>query len=237
MGGAQTDSDDGPGETTDADKDESEPGVKELRTAARKLDKAVRSAFEDGRTPTPEDVSAIATTLQNVADSVIAGRQTCLAAAVETQASDRNPAGVTERHATSAQGPLYITNSRHEGRRAGMRRGRNRRRGSGVSRRHSAAFSVFFGNVTSMSEKAEQFLLSVPDAMWLAAETHIRQHETMERCRAWKQRWDITASPAAQSPESERGSYGGVMAATRRHLHATSICMDTAQDGWDLSTE
>ena len=52
-----------------------------------------------------------------------------------------------------------------------------RRRGSGIS--HVAkTFDIFFGNVTSMSDKAKQCLSTVKDAMWLAGETHILQNTT-----------------------------------------------------------
>ena len=117
-----------------------------------------------------------------------------------------------------------------------QQRGRNRRRGSGLSK--SAGFmDSFYGNVTSLSPKAEDFLLSSGCSLWLAGESHIRREDISRRCRAWLNQWSLTVCPAAPSLESERGSYGGVIAAARKHLFTEHICGDTSEDGWAISAE
>ncbi len=110
-----------------------------------------------------------------------------------------------------------------------------RRRGSGATRRKKF-LNVFYGNVTSMSHKAEHYLLSLPDCLWFAAETHVRKEGLAQRCRDWAARWEITAAPATPSTESISGSYGGVVAAARRHLATSIIAGDVSHDGWVRSS-
>ena len=47
--------------------------------------------------------------------------------------------------------------------------------------------------------------------------------------------WDITAAPAQNSTTSEKGTYGGVMAAVRKHLCSQTISGDHDAAGWTRS--
>ena len=93
----------------------------------------------------------------------------------------------------------------------------HRRRGTGASC-SPKTFDIFYGNVTSMSNKAKQYLATVKDDMWLAGETHITLGATTQACKEWALGWDITAAPASNSATSQRGTYGGVMVAARKQI-------------------
>ena len=112
----------------------------------------------------------------------------------------------------------------------------HRRRGSGAASKQKT-FNVFYGNVTSMSKKAKQYLAALKDDMWFAGETHINQAATTEACDEWTYGWDVTAAPAQDSSTSATGTYGGVMAAGRKHLCTQRLNGDLVMSGnprsWD----
>ena len=113
---------------------------------------------------------------------------------------------------------------------------RNRRRGSGASK-SAESISLFYGNVTSMSKKAELYLSSLADAMWLAGESHIRHEDIGSWVSKWCKNWVITAAPAIPSQTSETGTYGGVIAATRKHIASECIADDQPQTAWTLAAD
>ena len=115
-------------------------------------------------------------------------------------------------------------------------RRRTRRRGSGATTRKQHV-DIFYANVTSMSPKAEHFMMSLHDSVWMAAETHMREDETGRRCRGWTRHYDITAAPAVPSVESMDGSYGGVVTAARKHLATSIIDGNLEQNGWHKSLD
>ncbi len=285
----------GSGDCIDDDSGSSEDAdaalcTQELKSAVNELDKAVRAAFRQGRTPLATDVEGITSKLQVVADAVIAGRLAngfqgkcshqlgafttsragytcddcrgwqscgvtmfgcrecnfdlchgCWSARSVKPPSLQQPASSASHRVHSVQSgpaveaqPPSVHQEHHVATTATSSRRRHRRRGSGSSRK-KRFLGIYYGNITSMSKKAEHYLLSLPDDIWLAAETHIRQEDIEWRCRGWSRKWEITAVPAAPSTESHSGSYGGVVAAARRHLSTSTIAGDVPKSGWCLS--
>ena len=49
------------------------------------------------------------------------------------------------------------------------------------------------------------------------------------RCARWHRSWDIMAAPATKSTSSNIGNYGGVIAASQKHLSTQPICGDVRQ--------
>ena len=82
-----------------------------------------------------------------------------------------------------------------------------------------------------MSKKAKQYLAELKDDMWLASETHISSAATPEACKEWAYGWDITAAPAQNSSTSAKGTYGGVIAAGRKHLCTQRLNGDLLVNG------
>ena len=197
-------------------------GLPELKRAVREVDLAVRRAFDRWRTPTQGDIDVITTRLQDVATAVLAGRRE----SASHVASD----SVVQATAVQSE-PSKLVGKTVVGRRSG-----HRRRGSGKSAA-SDSLDIFYGNITSMSEKAEHFLLSLKDAIWLAGECHIRQQDVTRRCQEWLRRFDITAAPATPSDSSDTGTYGGVIAASRKHLSTGHVDGDVAEAGWMQATD
>ena len=115
-------------------------------------------------------------------------------------------------------------------------RRRRRKRGSGASKKVDSV-SIFYANVTSMSKKAEHYMLNLQDCIWLAGESHLLQAEISVRYRRWRGHWDVSAAPATQSQTSTRGTYGGVIAAGKRHLATSHIAGDVLHKGWYQSPE
>ncbi|MCP3971765.1 MAG: hypothetical protein GY717_15875 [Rhodobacteraceae bacterium] len=75
---------------------------------------------------------------------------------------------------------------------------------------------IVFGNVTSWSDKASQFLLNDAATCFLAVETHLAEEcvgRVLRQARQWG--WAASAAPAVRSLQSDRGTYGGVLAAVR----------------------
>lgn len=208
------------------------PCTKDIKHAVRNVEEAVQAAFLNGRTPTSNDVVNITTQMQGLAVVVTVGRQenhvqgaqgSIAPAAKADSAADRC------RTATRADGIATRQTS------AGSlgTRVQRRRRGKGGKK----FFDVYYGNVTSMSKKAEHYLLSLSDGMWFAAESHIRHEDMDRRASVWSGNWDITAAPAVPSTDSITGSYGGVVAAARKHLGTSVIAGDVLQSAWCKSAE
>ena len=80
--------------------------------------------------------------------------------------------------------------------------------------------SLLFANVTSFSSKAQAFLMRQQVHGWAAAETHIKQDGLSDTLRRLGDGHDFTVAHAVPSADSSKGSYGGVLMASRRHLAA-----------------
>ncbi len=103
---------------------------------------------------------------------------------------------------------------------------RNRRRGSGATKR-SSLVTIFYGNVTSLSKKAEDYLVKSTAEVWMAGETHIRDAK-LDECigRLEKGGWTITAAPAAKSDQSVGGTWGGAICAAKAHIATQHLIGD-----------
>ncbi len=103
---------------------------------------------------------------------------------------------------------------------------RNRRRGSGITKRRGQV-TVFYGNITNMSNKAEDRLAQLNADAWVAGETHLKD-EPLLNCarRLEKAEWNLTAAPAVQSSQSANGTWGGALCATKAGVAAQKLLMD-----------
>ena len=106
---------------------------------------------------------------------------------------------------------------------AGKAHGRRGMRGKA-----SGVLEFIFGNVTSLSQKAEHFLVHDAAQICIAAETHIKpQHEQARAGSAWNNGWRTFWSSPESSTESACGTYGGLMSGIRRHLQFAPL------PGWE----
>jgi hypothetical protein len=104
---------------------------------------------------------------------------------------------------------------------------RNRRRGSGITKKNGTV-KLFYGNVTTMSRKAEEYLTQLEVDAWMAGETHLKDQD-LTAClgRMEKKGWNLTAAPAVQSTQSASGTWGGALCATRTDVAAQRLTTDT----------
>ena len=102
-------------------------------------------------------------------------------------------------------------------------------RGSQDSTRYDDYVTAFFGNITSASQKAIQYLAGRYEDITLLAETHKNQQETDSLVRQFGSLgWQCTTSPAKQSDKAESGTVASVLAGVRRNIdnRPLSICSD-----------
>ncbi len=106
---------------------------------------------------------------------------------------------------------------------------RGRKSGRRRQERRNSQFRMFFGNVTSMSPKAEAHLLQVETQAFMAVESHLMGARLQGMlARAGQHGWLPRYSLPQPSTTSETGCYGGAVAGLRKHVHGGPLCDDEA---------
>ncbi len=175
------------------------------------------------------ELEALKAKVQRTVDAVHAARESMLPSQRATLAATDGGASLVL-HASPSGGTSSVLASIGRGARApysdasaepaARATGRRRNRGSGRTKK-KPHLTVFFGNATSFSDKAESKLLTCGADLWYAVETHLRGRaldDTVKRVDA--EGWRVCYSAAAASPTAERGTQGGAMAAAKSHLVA-----------------
>ncbi len=75
--------------------------------------------------------------------------------------------------------------------------------------------NIFYGNVTLIPKSRALSLSALSDGVWMAGESHVRKEVLTRRCHHRSKHCEITAAPAAQSPDFAVGTYGGVLTSRR----------------------
>ncbi len=116
-------------------------------------------------------------------------------------------------------------------------RSSNRSRGRHEARRPTT-LEVFYSNVTAFSNKAEAYMIGSGHQIWMAAETHLREQNMVNRLRTLTAAgWHCFYAEAAKSEKSVTGTLGGVLAAARNHLCVKPMVKDVREDyGYRSST-
>ena len=84
-------------------------------------------------------------------------------------------------------------------------------------KKQNTTLSIFFGNITSASEKAITYIIERNDDLVLLAEHHLHREGTLKLMNLLqKHKWRSTASPARPTERSEKGTTAGVLVAAKK---------------------
>ena len=96
----------------------------------------------------------------------------------------------------------------------------DRRRGHrGSQGRRLQSFCLHFANITSMSDKAFDYIQHNPPDFGVYVESHVGARRLHFGFQPFlQQHWQVTAAPADDSTTSTKGTYGGAVSICRPHL-------------------
>ena len=119
-----------------------------------------------------------------------------------------------------------------------IHKGLCRGRRGGENRKNDGIIQVMYANVTSFSPKAEHYLLNTRDHIWLAGESHCRGDRLDQVAeRLARSGFNVAAAPATPSVDSTAGTYGGIIATSRKFLAIAPVAGDIDHERWRKSSE
>ncbi len=196
-------------------------GLAQLKRKLRQIEATVKGIVAPSRPP--EDAATqLKGQVQQAVDLITEERRVRQQASAVGSVQAATPRGQVSRPADLSQFRALASGARGPS-------GQGTRGGRGEHAKPQT-LKVIFGNVNSLSEKAEAHMINDGSDVWIAAESHVRDGKRQAAVRRLAAGgWRCTYVDAVESESGGGGTQGGVVAAAKAHLGVRPMW----EDRWD----